>query len=282
MTTAAPATTAADAAPGTARTTPVRRMLALGRTETTLLLRNRTALFMALAMPPVMIVGLRGILEAQAGSHPGIDLHATLVNGVAGLILMMVVYYNLTGSFVARRGELVLKRLRTGEASDVEILAGTALPSVVLALLQCALLGGAAAVLMGLPMPVNPLLMIIGLTLAIALLGALAAVTSSFTKTVESAGLTTMPLMLLAQFGSGLLIPLETMPQPIAAACKTLPTTPAFQLLRLGWFGTDDADPATDFLGTWSQGAFHLMLGVLWTATAFWAAHRWFRWEPRR
>lgn len=222
------------------------------------------------------------MLRQQAESTPGLDVDAAMVTGVTGIVLLFVVYYNLTSAYVARRGELVLKRLRTGEARDLEILAGTAVPSVLLALLQCAVLGVAGAVLLDLPAPVNPLLMAAGLALAVALLTGLAALSSAFTRTVESAGITTLPLMLIAQFGSGLLIPLEVMPERVADLCRALPTTPAFQLLRLGWFGGDGSRPATDFLGTWAPAAPHLGLAVLWTAAAWWATRRWFRWEPRR
>ncbi|WP_030274674.1 ABC transporter permease [Streptomyces sp. NRRL B-24484] len=278
-----PAATAATSAAGRpAATTTAGRLLALGRSEATLLLRNRTALFMAVAMPLVMMVTLKGILDQQAETTPDLDLHANLVNGVAGLILLFVVYYNLTTAYVARRGELVLKRLRTGEARDLEILAGTALPSVALGLLECGLIGAVGAARLDLRTPVNPLLMAAGLLLCTGLLIALAAATSAFTKSVETAGITTLPLLLFAQIGSGLLIPLETMPDGLATACRLLPTTPAFQLIRLGWFGTDGSDAPTDFLGTWVEALPHLGLGVLWLAAAVWAARRWFRWEPRR
>ncbi|GJF29016.1 transport permease protein [Kitasatospora sp. NE20-6] len=281
MTAPASAAPAAPAVKG-ATTTTAGRLLALGRTEATLLLRNRTALFMAVAMPLVLMVSLKGILDQQAADHPGLDLHANLVNGVAGMILLFVVYYNLTTAYVARRSDLVLKRLRTGEARDLEILGGTALPSVALGLLECALIGIAGAARLGLPTPANPLLMAAGLLLGIGLLIALAAVTSTVTKSVETAGITTLPLLLVSQLGSGLLIPLETMPDGLAAFCRALPTTPAFQLLRLGWFGTDGSEPPTGFPGTWPEALPHLALGAAWLAAAVWAARRWFHWEPRR
>lgn len=277
----APAATGERTATGRGTTT-TGRLLALGRIEGTLLMRNRTALFMAVAMPVVMTTVLKSILDQQAADHPGLDLHAVLVNGVAGLVLLFVVYYNLTAAYVARRGELVLKRLRTGEARDLEILVGTALPSVALGLLECALIGGTGAARLGLPAPADPLLMVLGLLLATVLLIALAALTSAFTRTVETAGITTLPLLLLAQLGSGLLIPLEIMPDGLATACRALPTTPAFQLIRIGWFGTDGSGPPDGFPGTWLQALPHLGLGLLWAAAAVWAAHRWFRWEPRR
>lgn len=198
------------------------------------------------------------------------------------MVLAFVVYYNLTAAYVARRGELVLKRLRTGEARDIEILAGTAVPSVALALLMCTVVGIAGASVLKLTAPVNPLLLLVGLVLAVGTLMALAAVSSAFTKTVESAGITTMPVLMLSQFGSGLFFPLEVMPDRVADICRLLPTTPAFQLIRVGWFGTDGSAAATGFAGTWSTAAPHLITGSVWLALAAWGAVRYFRWEPRR
>ncbi|MFJ2779128.1 MULTISPECIES: ABC transporter permease [unclassified Kitasatospora] len=279
MTTATAASAVTAAGP---QSTAVRRLLALGRAEATLLLRNRTALFTALLLPLLLVAGLHSLLTRQAESNPGLDVDSALVNGTVGMVLAFVVYYNLTGAYVARRGELVLKRLRTGEARDIEILAGTAVPSVALALMMCTVVGVVGASALKLSAPVNPLLMLAGLVLVIGTLMALAAVSSAFTRTVESAGITTMPILLLSQFGSGLLIPLEVMPDRMADICRLLPTTPAFQLIRLGWFGTDGSAAATGFAGTWATAAPHLVTGSIWLALAAWGAVRYFRWEPRR
>ncbi|MEV7783117.1 ABC transporter permease [Kitasatospora sp. NPDC088351] len=279
MTTASAASAVTAAGP---QSTAVRRLLALGRAEATLLLRNRTALFTALLLPLLLVAGLHSLLTRQAESNPGLDVDSALVNSSVGMVLAFVVYYNLTGAYVARRGELVLKRLRTGEARDIEILAGTAVPSVALALMMCTVVGVVGASALKLSAPVNPLLMLAGLVLVIGTLMALAAVSSAFTRTVESAGITTMPILLLSQFGSGLLIPLEVMPDRMADICRLLPTTPAFQLIRLGWFGTDGSAAATGFAGTWATAAPHLVTGSIWLALAAWGAVRYFRWEPRR
>ena len=276
------AATTSTGATGPAGTTPAGRILALGRAEATLLLRNRSAVFIAFGLPLATVGALRGLLDQQARDHPGLDLDAALVTGLIGFVLMFVVYYNLTSAYVARRNDLVLKRLRTSEATDLELLAGTAVPAAALALLMCALVGGAGAALLHLPMPVNPLLMLAGLALALTLLTALAALSSAFTRTVETSGITTLPVMLATQFGSGLLVPLEAMPDGLADFCRLLPTTPAFSLIRLGWFGTDGSGPATGFAGTWGEAVPLLAVGTVWTVLAVRAALRTFRWEPRR
>ncbi|MER7765931.1 ABC transporter permease [Kitasatospora sp. NPDC096140] len=280
MTTAATAT-AAPTATGP-QGTATRRLLALGRAEAVLLLRNRTAMFTALLLPLLLVFSLKGTLGKQAEDNPGLDVDSLLVYGSVGMMLSFVVYYNLTAAYVARRGELVLKRLRTGEARDIEILLGTAVPSLALGLLMAALIGIGGSVGLHLAVPVNPLLMVVGLVLVLATMIALAALSSAFTRTVESAGITTLPIMLIIQLGSGLFIPLEVMPAQVADACRLLPTTPAFQLIRVGWFGTDGSAAATGFAGSWGAAGPHLVTGAIWLGLAVWGAVRYFRWEPRR
>ncbi|RKT16820.1 ABC-2 type transport system permease protein [Streptomyces sp. 1114.5] len=279
MTTAAPGTAAPAAGP---QSSTGRRLLALGRAETTLLLRNRTALFTALLLPLFLVASLHGTLAKQAEDNPGLDVDSLLVYGSVGMMLAFVVYYNLTAAYVARRGELVLKRLRTGEARDIEILLGTAVPSLTLGLLMAALIGIGGSVGLHLSVPVNPVLMLLGLVLILATMIALAALSSAFTKTVESAGITTLPVMLVLQLGSGLFIPLEVMPDRLADVCRLLPTTPAFQLIRIGWFGTDGSAAATGFAGSWGTAAPHVVTAAIWLGLAVWGAVRYFRWEPRR
>ncbi|MET9176811.1 ABC transporter permease [Kitasatospora aureofaciens] len=284
MTTAAPAPATAPATNTVTgpQSTTAGRLLALGRAEATLLLRNRAALFTAVVLPVVLISTLHGLLKKQSEDNPGLDVHSLLVYGSVGMVLAFVVYYNLTAAYVGRRGELVLKRLRTGEARDLEILLGTAVPSLALGLFMAALSGIGGSVGLHLAVPVNPVLMLVGLLMLLATMIALAALSSAFTKTVESAGITTLPVMLVMQFGSGLYFPLEVMPSQLADVCRLLPTTPAFQLIRVGWFGTDGSAAATDFLGSWGAAAPHLVTGAVWLGLAVWGAVRYFRWEPRR
>jgi ABC-2 type transport system permease protein len=266
-------TAAARTAPGSLPG-PVRRMIALARTETLLLTRNRTAVSMAVLMPFLMLIALRQGFKAQRGRLSGGDLHGVVLLGLFMTVLVFAVYYGLTAAYVARRNDLVLKRLRTGELSDLEILGGTALPAVLLALLQivCATVG--AALLFGLPAPEDPALVLLGLLLAVAVLVPLAALSSAFTRTVETSGITTLPVMLLTMGGSGLLVPFSVLPGPAATIARVLPTTPAMALLRIGWLGDDGGHHPVGW-------ALYLAGAVAWAVVAIRAARRRFRWEPR-
>ncbi|TLQ48340.1 ABC transporter permease [Streptomyces marianii] len=247
-------------------------MGALGRAELILLVRNRTALFVALLMPVAMVGALRGTLGGMDLAGAGLSIAEALMTGGVGMVLILVVYLNLTSAFVARREELVLKRLRTGEVSDTEILAGTALPAAALALAQSVLVVAAGVVLLGADAPRRPELLVVGALLGTVVMTALAAATSAITRTVESAQITTLPLFMVSAGGSGLFIPLDVLPDRVASVCELLPMTGVMRLVEAGVGGGADAAQLT--------GA--ALNALAWTAISVFAVRRWFRWEPRR
>ncbi|APU41470.1 MULTISPECIES: ABC transporter permease [unclassified Streptomyces] len=245
------------------------RITALGRSELTLLVRNRATLTLALLMPLLMVFVLRSSLDGAEGAQAVGE--ATLTGGI-GMVLLLVVHMNLVSSYVARREELVLKRLRTGEASDVEILAGTALPAAALALAQVAVLAVAGAAALDVRMPRSPLLLVTAVLAGVLLLAALSAVTSAFTRTVETAGLTTLPLFLATVLGSGMFAPTDALPDAVASVCELLPLSGVMALVRAGWSG---GAAGGDLLGAG-------LTTLAWIVISVFAVQRWFRWEPRR
>ncbi|MFI1394678.1 ABC transporter permease [Streptomyces sp. NPDC020681] len=248
------------------------RLTALGRAELTLLVRNRTALAVALAMPAFMVVPLMSALDGMDLSDAGMSVGEAVMTGGFGIVLILVVHLNLVSAYVARREELVLKRLRTGEVPDHEILVGTALPAAGVALVQCVLLVVAGVAFLDLDAPRRPELLVLGVLLGMVLMAALAAATASLTRTVESAQLTTMPMFLISLPGSGLVVPLEVLPERMASVCELLPLTGVMTLVRAGWLG---GAGAMDVLGA-------ALTALAWTVISVFAVQRWFRWEPRR
>ncbi|MFD8823826.1 ABC transporter permease [Streptomyces sp. NPDC059605] len=268
-------TTAAGApAPaGRTTTTTVRdRLTALGRAEVTLLARNRTAVFVALLMPAAMVLAMKSTLKPSILDGSGLSLAGAALTGGIGIVLIQAVYMNMVSSYVARREDLVLKRLRTGEVTDREILVGTALPSAALALAQIVVIVVAGTVFFDLDAPKRPDLLLAGLLLGVVLLTALAGATSAITRTVQTSQLTTLPLFLVSMMGSGLFVPVEVMPDRVAAVCELLPVTGPMTLVRAGWLGGAEG---SDLLVA-------ALTGLAWTAFAVFAVQRWFRWEPRR
>ncbi|MEW2161487.1 ABC transporter permease [Streptomyces sp. NPDC007084] len=255
-----------------ARTTAVGRMGALARAELTLLGRTKATLAAAVFVPLVMPFSLRSTIDQMDLKGTGLSVGSILLPASIGFALLFAVYSSLVSVYAARREELVLKRLRTGEPRDVEILLGAALPSMAIGLAQCLILTGACLPTLGIGAPRAPHLVLLGLLLGFVTWPALAAVTASFSRSIEGAQVAAMPLTLLSLAGSGTFIPLEMLPDGLASFCELLPLTPVITLIRGGWSGHLSAH---DTLGA-------LVTAVAWAAIAVFAVRRWFRWEPRR
>ncbi|MEU1375284.1 ABC transporter permease [Streptomyces triculaminicus] len=256
----------------TSSTTVAGRALALGRAELTLLLRNKTALYITLLMPVFMVYAMRAGTKNLDLEASGLSLKEATMTGAFGYVLLFVVYYHLMSAYTARREELVLKRLRTGETGDAEILAGAALPSAAIALAQCVLLVVAGSVWLDMPAPARPDLLLAGVLLGIVLLAALAAASTALARTSESAQLAAMPLAMVSMLGSGMFWPLAAMPEGLARFCEVLPMTPVVELMRTGWLG---GASTAEILG-------RLGAALAWVIVGVFAVRRWFRWEPRR
>ncbi|KMS74479.1 membrane protein [Streptomyces viridochromogenes] len=255
----------------TAMTTPVGRMAALARAEVTLLGRSRGTLFAAMFVPLLLPFSVREAAKGMDLAEAGLSLGTVVLPASIGFSLLYAVYATLVSVYTARREELVLKRLRTGELKDTEILAGAALPAVVTGLAQSLVLAVGCAVLLDVGAPEAPHLAVLGLLLGVVLCASLGAVTASFTRTVESAQVTTLPVVFLSMIFSGMFVPLEVLPDRVASVCELLPLTPVITLLRGGWTGDLSAYEA---IGP-------VLTGLAWTVLGVLAVRRWFRWEPR-
>lgn len=255
-----------------------RRVRALSTAEIRLLWRNKSALFTALGMPVlfVLFVVVVGVDEAFGG-----ELGAFVVTCVIGFVLLFVVYYNLVTAFVARREELVLKRLRTTEATDREILLGTAVPALVLTVAQVILAIALAAALLDLGWPVNPVLVVVAVLGGAVIFVMLAVASTAFTSSVEMAQLSTLPVFLVTMIFSGLFFPLDILPDLGERIARALPLTPVVELTRLGLLGTPGDGPAVDFAGTLGEALVPVLYLAVWIYLSSYAARRWFRWEPR-
>ncbi|MGW1171332.1 ABC transporter permease [Streptomyces sp. NPDC002550] len=249
-----------------------RHLWALGRAELTLLGRNRGVVFTALAVPLLLPFTVRPAMDQLDLKKQGLTIGTTLLTAAIGFSFLFAVYTSLVNTYVARREELVLKRLRTGELSDTEILTGTALPALVIGLAQALVLCAGCAALLHTGAPKAPYLILPGLVAGYLVSAALAALTASFTRTVESGQVTAMPLMFLSMVGSGITIPTEVMPDKLATVCDLLPLSPAIRLVRGGWTGQLSTGEALGALAT----------ALAWIFLAVFAVQRRFRWEPRR
>ncbi len=127
----------------------LRRIARLSRWNAVLLSRNRLTLFYAAVLP---LAPLLLLLGGERGSETA---GANALGTVVLTLVLFPVYYNLLSQFVNRRDELVLKRMRTGETRDGELVVSIALPGFVIALVVGAVTVPVAAAL-GQQLPVNP------------------------------------------------------------------------------------------------------------------------------
>lgn len=269
-------TTRPEDTPMSSTTASVRRTTLLGRTNWTLMLRNRTTLLYAFLMPVLPLVLL--VVGTRGGQDANIDPSAGVLSSVLLLALVFPAYYNVLSMFVTRRDELVLKRLRTGEIRDRELLVSMTLPGAAVTLAVMVLAVGVAAAL-GLPLPGNPLLLLVAVLLAIATFAAFAFWTAAWTATAESAQLTSGPVIALAMVG--LVGP--ALPASWSRYVELTPGAAVDLLVRLGWFGQDGPGATTGqgFVDTWVAAGEPLLVLVAWTALAVALARRSLRWEPR-
>lgn len=238
----------------------MRGTAALARSEVRLLWRNRLVAMTALLVPLLMGVGLSRADDQLGDGGWG---------AVAGLqilaMLMFAVYSAATTAVAARRGELVLKRLRTSELPEWAILGGMLAPLVGLAIVQ-AFLSVAVMVAFGAPMPEQPLLLVPAVVGGALMCCAAALLTTRVSASAEQAQVTTMPLFFVALGGAIWTISVPS--DEVTTAMLAIPGSAIAEVARIAWNGTGDPLPA-------------LAMIVVWTGIAAELAKRWFRWEPR-
>lgn len=246
-----------------------RRTWGLARANGVLMTRNRLTLFYGLLMP---LLPVAFMIPAERGD---VTIGATSVVSVLMLAWLFSVFYNLLSMVVTRRDELVLKRLRTGETRDLELLASLALPGIGIVVAVTAVLVGIGAGF-GLPMPVNVPLYAATVLVGCALFVAFAIWTAAWTNNAEAAQMTSMPVLALAIGGT-----LQaTFSGPTQAIVEWTPGAALDTLVRVSWFGLG-RDGDVGFAGSWGASAQPLLVVAIWIALAVWLARRSMRWEPR-
>jgi len=245
------------------------RTTGLARYNALLLSRNRMAMLYGVVLP---LAPLALLLSTPAGS--GAAAIATTLTMAA----LFPVYYNVLSQFVNRRDELVLKRLRTGEIRDSELLASIALPGAALAL-GVLVLAVPVAVALGEPWPLNPVVYVATGLLTVVLFTAFAFWTAAWTRNAEAAQLTSAPVILLAVFGQMTV----ALPEAVQRWTDLTPGAAMTNLVRGGWFGFGEpgTERTLDLADTWAAAGKPLLVLVGWTALAVWLAARSLQWEPR-
>lgn len=281
MTTANPAADAPVAAVDKQahRSTAFQRVSSLARAEWLQFRRNKTLLFMATIFPvgiPLILFGIGSGDAIQAANAFDMFIWYTL---------LFVQFYTVLSMTTTRRDERVLKRLRTGEARDGEILGAICAPGAILAVtFTVAIIP--LLMLMGAPLPVNLVLIAVALLLGLVLSSGLAFVTSAFTKNAEAAQITSMPVLTLALVGLGTLRPIfgDGLFRDIIGYT---PFAAISDLVGLGWAGITFEDlmaggAPLGFTEVFAEAAQPLLILVVWTVVSLVAAKSTMRWDSHR
>jgi ABC-2 type transport system permease protein len=257
----------------------MRQMSALVRMEVLALRRNPTAAALIVAGP--LILGFLRISGQDTG-RVGSTAAVTRMAGTLGIIAVIFVHHHLVTVYAARRQELVLKRLRAGLPSDWTILAGAASGTLVVFLAQALVLAAYGVLVLGFPVPANPLTVLLATLLVAALMAAVSAAVSAATRSSEAAMLTTLPTMALFLLTPGVLLPVGELSPAMETAAWFTPMGPFPEVVRDGWLGHDGNGVETSLI----EGVVDALpaLAVLsgWLLLISLAVRYVFRWEPRR
>jgi ABC-2 type transport system permease protein len=249
--------------------------------------RNRRSTFIGFLLPVVLdLVVAAPLRNEEIG---GVNAAGYTSVGFIGLA-MVTSFVNLLSTVVARRDGLVLKRLRGTEVPTSAIFAGQLAVSAVVLLIQAVILGAVSVGWFGVPLPADPLLLLLTLTVGFLVFGALACALACCTPSVETAPVVAMPVLLVCMFGAGVFAPVQSLPSWLRAPVRGLPLEPVVESLRVAWFGRDfggetwngAALPHLTVLDGWHSAVPGLLLAVAWGAAAARLTRRFFRWEPRR
>ncbi|MGW9264671.1 ABC transporter permease [Gordonia terrae] len=271
--------TTADTFP-TTRTRRRRPLTALSVAEFRQFIRNKTLVVMGIVFPIGVPLATFFLTRGQSGTTP--QLTFTTLETFALVALLFVQYYSVLSMITTRRGEGVLKRLRTGEAADWQIMAAPAVPGAILTaigtLIVAAVIYGAGA-----PAPVNPVLVVVALIAGVALFSLLALATSAVTRNAEAAQITSLPVMVVAMVGLASIR--GVLPERFGEIAAWTPFAAISDLISLGTVGrgatVSESVPAADFAGTFGDIGQPLATLVAWTVLALALTARSFRWDDR-
>ncbi|MGI8794581.1 MAG: ABC transporter permease [Acidimicrobiales bacterium] len=238
--------------------------MAQTRAEVTMTLKRGESLLLALGIPMVLL-GFFSLVDVLPRPDDTIDSVAFLAPGVLALAVMSTALVGLAIATGFEREYGVLKRLGTTPLGRPRLLGAKTIAIIVVEVVQVAVLGVEALLLGWRPngggLALAGLAMLLA-TVGFAGLGLLMAGRLAGLTTLAAANGLYLVLLLL----SGMLIPLDNLPGPVAVVSKLLPSGALTQVMR------DSLSGSTGSLTSWLVLAAWAVIGPV-------AASVSFRWE---
>ncbi|WP_017585891.1 ABC transporter permease [Nocardiopsis ganjiahuensis] len=278
-----PIAPAESAAPAYAPRSSFSQALTLLRTEFTLFVRYKTAL-LYLILPAAFMIPFFTMENEEVA--PGVTIIGYLMSGSLMAVSIALGLMHPSNVLTTRRENLVLKRLRVGGVSPAAI-HGSMIGLIVVLSLAMGLVYGAVLVYMSGSTPSNLAMMLLALFLSAVSLTLMGTLITPLVRNGEIAQMAAMVPVLLTLAMGGVMVPLEAVPDSVAAVLRLLPIAPAVDMLRSGFHGMDffghpeDAQ-AVGTLELWTLALPGIGVQLVWIAVLGYLVHRYFRWDPRK
>jgi ABC-2 type transport system permease protein len=245
---------------------PLRAIVAMTATELRLALRRGENLFATIVIPTLVLVLFSSLAILPTGA--GRPVEFLLPGSIAlGIIATSLVSLGITTAYDRSYG--VLKRLGGSPLSRAELVVARLLTVLAIEAVQVALLVMVASLGLGWSPPdrVAPVLFVtavLGGTAAFGGLGLWLAGTLRAETVLALANVLFLGFLVVG----GVIVPIDRLPEPLAAVAGALPAAPLSALLRCAL----GSSPGVDVGG-------QLVLLIAWSVLALVIAARTFRWE---
>jgi ABC-2 type transport system permease protein len=251
---------------GPSAASPARAIAAMTAVELRLALRRGENLFATIVIPTIVLVLFSSLAIVPTGSARPVEF--LLPGSIAqGIVATSLVSLGITTAYDRSYG--VLKRLGGSPLSRAELIVARLLTVLVIEAVQVGLLVAVASLALGWSPPgaVSPALFVLAVlagTAAFAGLGLWLAGTLRAETVLALANVLFLGFLVVG----GVIVPIDRLPEPLAAVAGALPAAPLSALLRSGLGSAPAVDVASQLV----------LLGA-WAIVSLAVAARTFRWE---
>lgn len=249
-----------------AAASPARAIAAMTATELRLALRRGENLFATIVIPTIVLVLFSSVTILPTGAGRAVEF--LLPGSIAlGIVATSLVSLGITTAYDRSYG--VLKRLGGSPLSRGELVVARLLTVLVIEAVQVGLLVLVASAVLGWSAPggASPILFVVAVlagTAAFAGLGLWLAGTLRAETVLALANVLFLGFLVVG----GIIVPIERLPEPLAAVAGALPAAPLSALLRSALGSAPGVDVSSQ-----------LVLLIAWAVVGLAVAARTFRWE---